>query len=1514
MCRVLRISAWAACVVIAGMALAGAARAQGPARVWEAPLAIPTYELGPPNPYPTLLDYGRRKWRPVYPYPFLDDLTHRRVEKSYKAVYLENEYLRVTVLPELGGHLYAIFDKTANRDVLYTNHAVKYALVAIRGAWVSGGVEWNFPDGHTLTTVSPIDYATRTEPDGSASVAVGDTERVQGMQWQVVIRLRPGRKDVETEVTLNNRRVVPGRYWYWSTAAAPATDDLRFVYPMREAYPHAYWPVYQFPKEKGVDIGTYREVTNYLSLFARDSLRDFFGVYYEKSDWGIVHVADHREVPGKKIWTWGTDEAGRVWIDKLTDEDGQYVEFQAGRFETQIEHEFIAPHRVERFTEHWYPVDRLGGAWDEATRDAAIRVTVRGGRATIVTSANARFAGAEITVEAGGRPVRSERVDLDPAKALTTTVDLPAEASGQSIAVVVETGDGRQLIRYRTDTLPDANPDFVPAARPVPEPRVATSAEQAYVEGLAADKKSREFDSRPLYEEALRRDPGFAPAHVALGLSYYRTGEYDTAAAHFEKALARDKDAADARYYLALVRRAQGRTAEAGEHLTWAAGRGQFESASLYVLGEIALAAGRTNEALDRLARSVSLDPRDLKARAVLALAERVAGRKEQASRRVDAVVDEMRIDYLALSEQRKVSEELGRKTKADRAKEELWRLLAREPDSVLELAFDYVAAGRPGEARGVLEEAVSRAEGGRVHPMIHYTLGHLYGLARDARRAGAHYALGAAGDPALVFPHRVEEIEVLRAALAVNPKDGRAAYYLGNALASKYRGEEALAAWRDAVRLDPSNVVARRNLARALSVVAKRNEESAAEYERALSAAPNDDRLYLEYAGVLAQSGAFDRVVKLVESAPQSVRAAPPVGQALAAAYADLGRYADAAAELARHEYTTGEGEAATLALYRRAHIGLARTYAKAGDHAKAAAEYLLATEYPRYLGMGRPGMESLAREYVAAARELEAAGRKQEAEPLWQRAASEPLNSPTQPEEHWSEHYFYKAVALEHVGSRDEARALYERLARLADEEKMREAEPSPPIGAIRFALAGAGLKALGRTAEARAALEQAVALDPKGELALIQLAELGRAATVTAIDGTNDTADARRARLVDANVIATHAYQVLLARKSGKGDAACYAPGKLSDAQLEALVAHQRSLLRSDLAAVAAWARGEKSAFDAAKDLEPILASGLTVPEGAPVDVFAGYLARVVKNKELAVRSVASLYQTVMEVERDGDLLQDQYALYIALGLPVYVGQLGLPGDDAAMLEVGRALAASTCASPFETDAAAWQIAGRKVWNWGEKNLHLRDEKVLAAELLREPEVRAILPRVRAMPARRIAVVGHSFTMGLHWASPSAFVPIVAEILERENPRVEIRQFAGGGLTASRARDRFYKDVLAWKPDAVLFVVIERTDADYEALAEMGRGLAAAGASVSMFDNIYDPEAVKPGALERAVSVARGAGIAVIPVGKAIESSPERAKFLSLDHVHMTEPYHRLMAREWLAYLAAAPANKP
>ena len=398
---------------------------------------------------------------------------------------------------------------------------------------------------------------------------------------------------------------------------------------------------------------------------------------------------------------------------------------------------------------------------------------------------------------------------------------------------------------------------------------------------------------------------------------------------------------------------------------------------------------------------------------------------------------------------------------------------------------------------------------------------------------------------------------------------------------------------------------------------------------------------------------------------------------------------------------------------------------------------------------------------------------------------------------------------------------------------------------------------------------------------------------------------TSEKRLARLVEANVIAVHAYQVLLAKKSGKGQE-CFSANTVSETELNALSEHQAKILKTDLKQLRLWVNGRDSTFNPEHDLLPILVSELKIPDNAPVNVFTRYLRQNTKASDVKIRAVANLYQTVLEVERDGDRLQEEFAFYIGLGLPVYVGQFNLPGTDADLLAVGRKLEGQACAAPVGTNAAEWQIAGRKIWNWGEKNLHIRDERVLAAELLKEADVKRLEPQLRAMPAQKIAVVGHSFTMGLHWSSPSSFVPIVIDVFRRENPKVEFKQFAAGGLTASRAQKRFYKDVLAWRPDKVLFVVMTRTDEDYEALKAMGEGLRGAEVKAYMFDEVHDPAAVTPGTVERARAAAESAGIEVIEVGSILANAPDRSKFMCLD-IHMTEPYHRLMAKEWLKYLA-------
>ena len=399
------------------------------------------------------------------------------------------------------------------------------------------------------------------------------------------------------------------------------------------------------------------------------------------------------------------------------------------------------------------------------------------------------------------------------------------------------------------------------------------------------------------------------------------------------------------------------------------------------------------------------------------------------------------------------------------------------------------------------------------------------------------------------------------------------------------------------------------------------------------------------------------------------------------------------------------------------------------------------------------------------------------------------------------------------------------------------------------------------------------------------------------------------ARLQKLVEANIVAVHAYQLMLARRQTTTDSSCWS-SELRDSDLQQLVDHQASLLAT-AADARRWALGAPSAFDPNKDLVALLSAKISPSPKLPVNVFADYLkAKTPHYRPEEIRSIANLYQTVLEVERDGDRLQDLYAFYIALGLPVYIGQLGLPGTDADLLGTGKELEGRACASPVGLSAAEWQIAGRKIWNWGEKNLHIRDAQVLADELLAEPDLLPLIPKMKALPPQKIAVIGHSFTMDLHWASPSAFVPIVTSMFARVNKNVEFRQFQGGGLTSSRAKKNFYQDALAWHPDAVLFVVINRTDQDLADLKDMAEGFRTAGARVITFDDVHDPDSDDPTKRAQEIALERSAGMEVAMVSPILAAAPDRGTFSCLDHIHMTEPYHRLMAKQWLKVILKLP----
>ncbi|HEV7627317.1 MAG TPA: DUF5107 domain-containing protein, partial [Streptomyces sp.] len=429
-------------------------------RVWEGHLDLPTYQEGLPDVNPPFDVFETQRFN--YPYTLRQNLTDRRAPTRWRTLNLENEYLKVVVLPDLGGHLYSCVDKATGQDMFYANGSIKKARISYRGAWTALGIEFNFPVSHNWVTASPVDYALQQGPDGGGTIWVGNQDRVYGMQWRVALRLRPGQARLEQEVALYNRSDTRHRFYWWSNAGVRVWDDSRIEYPMRFTASHGFREVDTWPVNKaGVDLTV---VGNHkygpVSEFSHGSREPFMGVYHPRTNAGLVHYSSPLDSPTKKFWSWGSDADGLDWRKALSDDESAYVEVQSGLFRNQETYAFLAPQESIRFTEYWMPVRGIGGI-TRANTAATLHLTrtPRSGGVDLGVGLNVTEAirGGTLVVKDGARIVRTEPLAVTPADAWQRTVTgLP---EGARYTVEVRGGDGRVLLTHTEDQF-----DILPAS------------------------------------------------------------------------------------------------------------------------------------------------------------------------------------------------------------------------------------------------------------------------------------------------------------------------------------------------------------------------------------------------------------------------------------------------------------------------------------------------------------------------------------------------------------------------------------------------------------------------------------------------------------------------------------------------------------------------------------------------------------------------------------------------------------------------------------------------------------------------------------------------------------------------------------------------------------------------------------------------------------------------------------------------------------------------------------------
>jgi tetratricopeptide (TPR) repeat protein len=1034
-------------------------------RVSEGTLELPTDEEGPAdvNPPFDLFQSGRFN----YPYTLRESLTGRQSMVRYHALFLENEHLKLVVLPELGGHLYTCIDKANGAEMFYANRSIRKAQIGYRGAWAAYGVEFNFPVSHNWVSMSPVDWATVENPDASASIWVGNVDRPYGMQWRVELKLRPGRALLEQNVALYNRSPVRRRFYWWNNAAVRVRDDSRIHYPMRWTASHGFREVDTWPVgAAGVDLSRVGDhLYGPVSLFSHGSREAFMGVYHPWSQAGVVHYSSPEDAPTKKIWSFGGDADGIDWRRALSDDQSAYVEIQAGLFRNQETYGFLEPQESLRFTEYWLPVRGISGI-TRANPEAALHLARRPGKEGTVDLAlgvnvTRNVSGGALRIEDGDRVVHSEPLDLTPAQVLTREKrGLPAGA--RYTLELVDAG-GQVLLSHTEDGW-----DFTPEAeiRLGPQPGHAWPPPEARSDGdflglgEEQEREGKLLVARETYLQGLARYPENVGLLKAAGRLEVTLKRPEEAAAKLLRVVGRVSIDGEAQYYLGLALAALGDDARARVQWEGAQILGAFRPTARLELAKLDARARDFEAALARVRTVAAESPDAVRVGGLEVALLRRLGRADEARarlthwRRLDPTGSFLRHEALKLGGDDPM----------------LWRHLAGDPERILDVVEDYMDLGFLDDAVELLERRYPTrevmAEAGTPAPQDHPLVAYYRGYCRERLRGSGEddYRTASSLPTRHVFPNRASTFPVLRAALRANPGDATARFLLGSLLLSAGRSEEAIAEWQETRRLNPRLAVLHRNLGLTLLHARGDVEGALTVLLEGLEVDGSNMALYLGADQALSLLGRpVEERIRMLQAYPDRGAMPPVLVQKLALALAEAGRAKEAEDLFAGRFFPREENGTNVRQVYLEVRLRRAQALARSGGAAEAKA-VLDGLDRPLAgLDFTRDGMTAFvegARMQYVIGEILALCGYSTEARAHWQRVARAedfPYVKPV-----------HAYLAAKRLGTADETGWRSELENSLARSEEFLARGTSFP-GLATYAQ-GLHLRALGREEEAR------------------------------------------------------------------------------------------------------------------------------------------------------------------------------------------------------------------------------------------------------------------------------------------------------------------------------------------------------------------------------------------------------------------------------------------------------------
>ncbi|MBN2137971.1 MAG: DUF5107 domain-containing protein [Sedimentisphaerales bacterium] len=1075
-------------------------------RIWEEPLVLPTYQVHAADVNPMFerpLSYQGAK-KSIYPYPLQDNLSNERSDRSYNAVYLENEYIKLCVLPELGGKLFFATDKTNGYEMFYRQHVIKPSNIGMLGAWISGGIEWCVFHHHRASTFMPVDYALRSNSDGSKTIWIGEIEPRHRMRWSIGITLYPGKSCVEADIRMFNRTETANSILYWANVATHANDDYQVFFPPSTEFGtyHAkndfvHWPVaqenYLGREYTGVDLSWWKNHPRPVSIFAHNIQEGFLAGYDHGKKAGTLHVGNHHIVTGAKLWEWGPGPEGSTWDTKvLTDSDGPYAELMAGAFsDNQPDYSWIGPYEVKQARQYWCPVREIGGV-KSANLDAALNLEVQpDGKATLGLNCSATHEKAKVILMAKAGQIFEEVVDIDPAHPVLRRIDLPADTKEADLEAVLQTKSGHKLIAYKP-VKPGTSSELPKAVEAPGEPNDIETIEELYLTGLRIKQfHNARLNPNDYFEEALRRDPSDSRCSIQLGLDAARRGLYDRAAERFTAAIkrisknyTRPRDC-QAYYQLGAVLKKQGNYDEAYSNFYRAVWDYSFRSAAYYNLAEISCLRGDFQVALGHIDDCLATNALNIKALSLRSAILRRLGRPKEALAAAEKVLAMDPLDYWGRNECCLALTDKGAKGKARRHLTELKRIMNDHAESYLELAMNYVNCGMPNEAINVLSRAVAiRKTGISDYPTIHYCLAYLYEQKGDSESAGRHYNRARRCPVDYCFPFRLEMLNVLGRAVEANPRDGRAHYYLGNLLYD-LQPERAIAEWARAAELEPSLAIAHRNLGWGRYYTENNIAAAIASYEKAIKHNPEDASYYYELDQLYERNAtAVEQRLKTLETNHEHVKKREDSLIREIIVLVQAGKYDKALDYLQQNYFHIQEGNRRLHDTYVEGHLLRGLDFLAEQEYHKALKDFLAADEYPENHQIGRDTDYRMNPQiYYCLGSCYKALGQTADAEAAFKKASQQRAGK--------TEYAYYKAMSHRELGQEDEALDLFDKLIR-DGQERLNEKDKVDFFAKFGSAQSpGArksdgyymiGLGHLGKTedAEANEAFEKAVELD--------------------------------------------------------------------------------------------------------------------------------------------------------------------------------------------------------------------------------------------------------------------------------------------------------------------------------------------------------------------------------------------------------------------------------------------------